>query len=454
MMKPYNSAMNSALAPLATGSGPIRCGSLSHLTRRTLLQTTAGLPFFGSLAQVLARDAALPANDPARPKSVIVLWLEGGPSQLETFDPHPGGKIGGSVKRIKTSAAEIEIADTLPQLAERMHHAAIVRSVVGKEGDHDRAIYNVKTGYRPDPTLIHPSVGAILCHQSDWGADIPRHVSLLPGGNPARGGYLGAKWDAFKVYDPARPIPDVIRHVDEARYDRRVQDLVEVAEAKFSRRRLVDVDRQRTLHAAMTQAALTMMTSEQLGAFDVTQESESTRARFGDTGFGRGCLAAVRLVEVGVRCVEVTLGGWDSHINNHSLQSSACGTLDPAAANLITELESRDLLRNTLVVIAGEFGRTPQINPAEGRDHWVHGFSMLLAGCGIRQGVVHGATAGEADLKPDHPSDGVSDPVAISDIHATILTALGVDPSFEIQTPIGRPMLLSDGTAINRLLDS
>jgi len=453
-MNPYNSVNNPTLDPLANGSGPIRCGSRFHLTRRTLLQTAAGLPFFGSIAQTLARDAVLPANDPARPKSVIVLWLEGGPSQLETFDPQPGGKLGGSVKRIKTSAPEIEIADTLPQLAERMHQAAIVRSVVGKEGDHDRAIYNIKTGYRPDPTLIHPAIGAILCHQSDFGADIPRHVSLLPGGNPSRGGYLGAKWDAFKVYDPARPVPDVVRNVDEARYDRRVQDLLEVAEAKFSRNRLTDVDRQRTLHAAMTQAALTMMTSEQLGAFDVTQEPESTRARFGDTGFGRGCLAAVRLVEVGVRCVEVTLGGWDSHINNHALQSSVCGTLDPAAASLIAELELRDLLRNTLVVIAGEFGRTPQINAADGRDHWVHGFSILLAGCGIRQGVVHGATAGEADFKPDHPSEGVSAPVSISDLHATILTALGIDPSFEIQTPIGRPMFLSDGAAINRLLIS
>lgn len=429
------------------------CGTPAHLTRRSLLQTAAGLPFFGSLAHALADDAASPTADPARPKSVILLWLEGGPSQLETFDPHPGGRLGGSVKKIQTSAAGIEIADTLPQLAQQMHHGSLLRSVVGKEGDHDRAVYNIKTGYRPDPTLIHPAIGSILCHQSDLGADIPRHVSILPGGKPARGGYLGAKYDAFKVYDPASPVPDVQRRVDDGRYDRRVQDLLDIAEARFSRRRLVDLDRQRTLHAAMTHAALTMMTSQQLGAFDVSQESKSTRDPFGDTPFGRGCLAAVRLVEVGVRCVEVTLGGWDSHINNHSLQSGACAKLDPAAAALIAELKARDLLHTTLVVIAGEFGRTPRINPAEGRDHWVHGFSILLAGCGIRRGSVYGATAGEADFNPEKPADAVSDPVSVSDIHATLLTALGIDHGLELQTPIGRPMFLSDGKPIAALLE-
>jgi len=432
---------------------PFHCGTRAHLTRRSLLQTAAGLPFLGSLAQTLAADAASPSADPARPKSVIVLWMEGGPSQLETFDPHPGGRIGGSVKKIQTSAPGIEIADTLPQLAQQMHHGSLVRSIIGKEGDHERAVYNIKTGYRPDPTLIHPSIGSILCHQSDFGADIPRHVSILPGGNPARGGYLGAHFDAFKVYDPANPVPDVQRRVDDDRYDRRVQDLLEVAEARFSRRRLVDLDRQKTLHAAMTNAALTMMTSEQLDAFDVSKESKSVRETFGDSPFGRGCLAAARLVEVGVRCVEVTLGGWDSHINNHSLQSGACATLDPAAAALIAELKARDLLDTTLVVIAGEFGRTPKINAAEGRDHWVHGFSIMLAGCGIRRGGVHGATAGDADLNPDKPADGVSDPVSVADIHATMLAALGIDHGIELQTPIGRPMFLSEGSPITALLN-
>src|SRR5688572_27130656 len=150
------------------------CNPHVHLSRRNLLTGAGGALFLGSLATRLSADEASRGKDPSRPKSVIVLWLEGGPSQLETFDPHPDHRSGGSVKAIPTSAPGIAISNLLPQLAEQMHHAAIIRSVTGKEGDHERAVYNIKTGYRPDPTLIHPSLGAIVCHDSDEGADIPR----------------------------------------------------------------------------------------------------------------------------------------------------------------------------------------------------------------------------------------------------------------------------------------
>ncbi len=432
------------------------CNVNDHLSRRTLLSAAGGAMFLGPLAQRLAAAEADPKRfgnaNPARPKSVVLLWLEGGPSQFETFDPHPGGKIGGSVKAISTSVKDIEFADTLPQLAEQMHRAALIRSVTGKEGDHERAVYNIKTGYRPDPTLVHPSLGAIVCHHDETGADIPRHVSILPGNSPSRGGYLGAQYDAFKIYDPANPVPDVVPRVDQSRYDTRVADLLKIAEAKFTRRRLLDSDSERTLHATTTQRALTMMTSAQLEAFDVSKLSASVRDPFGDTPFGRGCLAAVNLIEVGVRCVEVTLGGWDSHINNHSLQTSACQKFDPAAASLIKLLDERGLLDTTLVVIGGEFGRTPTHNATDGRDHWPHGFSMMLAGCGIRNGALHGATPGDADWNPDKPESNVSDPVKIADVHATIMNAVGVDPTEQLQTPIGRPMFLSEGTPIRSVL--
>lgn len=431
---------------------PLLCDARAHLSRRNLLTAAGGSLFLGPLAARLAANEASKRSDPSRPKSVIVLWLEGGPSQLETFDPHPGGKYGGSVKSITTSAPGIEIADTLPQLAGQMHQAAVLRSVTGKEGDHERAVYNIKTGYRPDPTLIHPSLGAIVCHDSDLGADIPRHVSILPGNSPARGGYLGAKYDAFKIGDPANPVPDVAPRVAQDRYDNRIDDLLKIAEAKFTRRRLLNSDAQRTLHAVTTQRALAMMTSDQLAAFEVTREPVGVREPFGDTPFGRGCLAAIRLIDVGVRCVEVTLGGWDSHINNHSLQAAGCQTLDAAAASLLKLLEERDLLKTTLVVIGGEFGRTPKINPAEGRDHWPHGFSMVLAGCGIRAGVVHGATARGAEIDVEHPEQSVQDPVTVADVHATMLKAVGIDHSVQLQTPIGRPMTISEGTPIQSVL--
>ncbi len=428
------------------------CNIDAHLSRRTLLGAGTGALMMSSIASRLAVADEIGETDSAKPLSVILLWLEGGPSQLETFDPHAGTKYGGEVKAIQTSVAGLEIADTLPQVAEQMHLAALIRSVTGKEGDHERAVYNIKTGYRPDPTLLHPSVGAVLCHASQGGADIPRHISILPGQSPGRGGYLGAAFDAFKIGDPQGPVPDISKRVEEERYQQRVADLFNVAEQEFARGRLRDLERTRTLHSTATNAAMRMMSSEQLSAFDVNEEPKAVRDAFGDTPFGRGCLAATRLIEVGVRCVEVTLGGWDSHAANHTLQLAGCKTLDPALAALLQRLKERDRLGSTLVICGGEFGRTPSINPASGRDHWPHGFSILFAGANIRAGAVYGETAAEPKLDRAKPLADVADAVGIEDIHATILSALGVDFEEELITPIGRPLKRSDGKPISALL--
>ena len=431
---------------------PSLCNTHAHLSRRTLLGAGTGSLLMSSLARRLAWADETGVTDSARPKNVILLWMQGGPSQLETFDPHSGSKIGGDAKSIDTSIKGLQIANTLPLVAQQMHLTSLVRSVTGKEGDHERAIYNIKTGFRPDPTLIHPSIGAALCQASDQGADIPRHISISPQNYPGRGGYLGAAYDAFKMDDPAGPVPDVRKRVSDERFDRRMNDLSNVVEKQFARGRLRDLNRSRTLHTTATDAALKMMSSEQLSAFDVSEEPQSVRDEFGDSVFGRGCLAATRLIEVGARCVEVTLGGWDSHVNNHGLQSSACETLDPALAAILKRLQDRDLLDSTLLVCGGEFGRTPNHNPTGGRDHWPHGFSTLLAGCGIRQGTVHGETAADPKLDSDKPLADVSDPVTVADIHATILKAIDVPYSEELDTPVGRPMKRSEGTPIDSLL--
>ncbi|MFG0290425.1 MAG: DUF1501 domain-containing protein [Rhodopirellula sp. JB044] len=425
------------------------CNPIEHWSRRRILGAGGGF-FLSSLARRLTLAAEQSTDSKKPPMSLILLWLEGGPSQLETFDPHPGVRAGGDASAIATSVKDLQIADTLPQTAEQMHLATLIRSVVGKEGDHERAVYNIKTGYRPDPTLIHPSIGAVLCDADNAGSDIPRHISILPGGSPARGGFLGAKWDAFKTGDPRSQVPDVTPRVDDARYQRRLADLSEVLEPQFMRRRLMDMQSNRTLHMASTEAARRMMSSDQLSAFEVTNEPAETREAFGDDAFGRGCLAAARLIEVGVRCVEVTLGGWDSHVNNHSLQTSAANRLDPALASLLKRLEQRGLLDSTLVVCGGEFGRTPRINTAAGRDHWPHGFSMLLAGGSLRRGYVHGATSKSDEVK--NAENHVADPVQISDIHATIHSALGLDPAHEYQTPIGRPMARAEGRVLAECL--
>ncbi|MEO1615455.1 MAG: DUF1501 domain-containing protein [Planctomycetota bacterium] len=432
-------------------SNDLLCNPHAHLARRTLLGAGVSGSMLSLLAGKLACAETSGQSDPSKPKSVILLWLEGGPSQLETFDPHAGTKIGGDAKSIGTSVSGLEVSDTLARTAEKMHLGSLVRSVTSKEGDHERAIYNVKTGYRPDPTLIHPSIGSILCHEFEEQLDIPRHVSITPGNSPATGGYLGPVYDAFKMGDPKNPVPDLKSPIADERFTKRMKDL-ELLESNFRRGRLAKLDDKRTLHKPATEAALRMMTSEQVDAFDVSAEPESVKTAFGDTSFGRGCLAATRLIRSGVRCVEVTLGGWDSHVSNHTLQSSGCETLDAALSALLGHLDEHDLLDSTLVVCGGEFGRTPQINPAEGRDHWPHGFSTFLAGCGIRRGGVHGATASKPKLDPDKPLADIEDPVTVADLHATILHALDIDHEHELDTPIGRPLKRSEGQPIRSIL--
>ncbi len=189
-----------------------------------------------------------------------------------------------------------------------------------------------------------------------------------------------------------------------------------------------------------------MMTSEQLRAFDVTREPAALLAEYGDTPFGRGCLAARRLIEVGVRCVEVTLGGWDSHVNNHEIHRARAQVLDPAFAALLKDLAGRGMLDRTVVLCCGEFGRTPRVNPLGGRDHWPGGFSLALAGGGIRGGLAIGSTDREGQKDPFRPT-------TIEDVHATIFTALGLQPGKENTAPAtGRPIKLSAGRPIRELL--
>jgi uncharacterized protein (DUF1501 family) len=431
----------------------VSCHSLDHFSRRTILRAAgfSGLCWLTPLAERLAR-AAEEGPKGAAAKSVIVLYMEGGPSQLETFDPHPGQKIAHSVtKTIKTRADGVLISDWLPQTAEHMDRVSLVRSVVSKEGDHERAAYNIKTGFRPDPTLVHPSLGAIVCHQTKDNVEIPRHVSILPGPWAPRGGYLGDQFDAFKTFDPSGPIPDVKARVHDTRATRRLDDLQNVVEAQFARRRLKGLG-EKTLHAASIAAARQMMSSDQLKAFNVSAASDSVKREFGDTPFGRSCLAAVQLVEVGVRCVEVTLSGWDTHADNESLVQGRCEVLDPALAALMKQLKERNLLDSTILLWGGEFGRTPTVNPVGGRDHWPHGFTIALAGGGIQGGRVLGATSPTPKLSETDRMQDLEDPCTVEDIHATVLHALGIDFQQELMTPIGRPMQLSKGRVLDKLL--
>jgi uncharacterized protein (DUF1501 family) len=415
------------------------------LHRRGFLQLAglAGVSWLTPLGHLLARagEAAARARQPAR--SVILLWMQGGPSQLETFDPHAGSAIAAGTGAIPTVVKGISLAPGLEQTAGEMSSMALIRSMVSKEGDHERGSYTLKTGFRPDPTVVYPSIGAICCHEmATAGTDIPRHVSILPGQWPSRGGYLGPQYDAFLTGDPAGPVPDTISSLPGERDQQRLRDLNVVEEA-FARGRERRVDA--TMHRETVAGARRMMSSEQLRAFDVSRESLGLRRAYGDTPFGRACLAARRLTEVGVRCVEVTLTGWDTHANNHAQHRDLLRILDPALATLIRDLRERGLLEQTLVLCMGEFGRTPKMNPTGGRDHWPNGFSLALAGGGIRGGQVVGATDPEGKDDPKNP-------VTVGDLHATVLTAVGIDPRKVNQTPIGRTVRFAEGKPVAALL--
>jgi hypothetical protein len=412
-------------------------------SRRGFLRASGvmALSWLTPVGQLLAAQAER-SGTPAR--SIILVWLAGGPSQLETFDPKPGTAIAAGSKAISTALKGVQLAQGFEQLADLMRDVSLVRSLVSKEGDHERGTYQLKTGYRPDPSVEHPSIGAICCHELPVGStDIPRHVSILPSQWPARGGFLGGEYDAFQVGDPAGKLPDVTPVVAGSRVEGRFRDL-DVVERAFARNRGKRVDE--TLHRETVGRARTMMTSAQIKAFDVTREPSSVRSEYGDTPFGRACLAARRLTEVGVRCVEVTLDGWDSHVNNHETHLKRVKLLDPVLSALIRDLRRRDLLDKTVVLCAGEFGRTPKVNLAGGRDHWPNGYSLAIAGGGIAGGRVIGETDPEGTKSPAQPT-------SISDVHATILTALGLDPTKQNIAPAtARPLKLSEGKVIPALL--
>lgn len=414
------------------------------LSRRRLVQLTAaaGLSFVVPGLEVRAARR----RGPERPKSLITLWLGGGASQLETWDPHPGTRIGGPTLAIGTTIPEVRIADSYPQVAEQLKHVSVIRSLVSKEGDHDRATYMVKTGFRPDPTVTHPSVAAIVAHAlPNPKLEIPPVFSLGYSNHPSRGGFLGGQYNALRVYDPGTPRQDYSTLLAEPRQQQRFRNLDVLAQA-FRANRAAVVDR--TMHEANIETAVRMMTSEQLKALEIGGESDAIRAAYGDTDFGRGCLVARRLVEQGVRAVEVTLQNFDSHNENFATHRRLAGELDPALATLLQDLAQRDLLESTVVLCVGEFGRTPRINSADGRDHWPQGFSCLVGGGGMLAGQVIGQT------DPDGDKEDPVDAIPVADLYATIMNVLGIDPAFEFLTPIGRPIRYSDGKPVERLLPS
>jgi uncharacterized protein (DUF1501 family) len=411
------------------------------LNRRDVLQVGTSALFAGLVSRYLAPRDALAAAAP-RARACIVLWLNGGPSHIDTFDPKTG-PTGGRFKAIKTRAPGMALCEHLPKLAEHGNELAIVRSMSSKEGNHARAQYYVHTGYAPNPTIVHPSLGSWACARLGAPqAELPPFVSI---GGPSFGaGFLGVQDGPFVVQKAGAPPADVAlaSGVDGARFTRRLAALGAMEDQFAGATGDAKVEGRREVYAK----AVRLMQTPRLGAFDLSTETEATRRAYGDTDFGRGCLTARRLVEAGVTFVEVVLDGWDTHQNNFDRTKALMGTLDPAFAALLGDLAARHLLGSTLVACMGEFGRTSKINGNDGRDHWPQAWSAALAGGGIRGGVVRGAT-------DDDGAKVVTPPTTVPDLLATMATLMGLDPGYTTMTPVGRPISLTDdGAPIRELM--
>ncbi|MBX3414804.1 MAG: DUF1501 domain-containing protein [Pirellulales bacterium] len=371
-----------------------------------------------------------------RGMACIVLWMQGGPSQFETFSPKPGHENGGETAAIDTSVPGIQIADRFPEVAQRMEHLAIIRSMTSKEGNHQRASFLLHTGYAPTASVKHPAFGSICSQQiADAACEIPSFVRIgKQFRNTGTGGFLGVDFDPFLMPDASKLPANVALATDEKRYQRRLGLLSNLDEgyASAGGANLV------ADHERLYKKTARMVLSSQMKAFKLDEESSQTRAAYGETEFGNGCLLARRLIESGVTFVEVSAGSWDTHDDVFGRTKNLAGQVDRPFAALIDDLQDRGLLDSTLVVWMGEFGRTPKINPRVGRDHYPRSFNVVLGGGGIKGGQVIGATD-EAGVEPTER------PVAVTDLFQSLCQSLKIDGSIENMSPIGRPIRIVDG---------
>jgi len=425
----------------------------SGIARREAI-AIGGLSAFGVGSGLLADAAVEPAGmrRTGQARNCILIWLDGGPSHLETFDVKPDApaETRGPLESIETSIAGYRVSECLPLTAARMNQIAVIRSMTSPLGEHNLGTHYVLTGYRPTPVLEYPSFHAVGAMHRDHGV-LPGNIAIpsyrVGGAQFSGAGFLPSQYRPFSVdSDPAKAdfavhnlAPSAGLSLD--RLDRRRQ-FVRQIEAEARAR-----DAGTSALASDFDRAFDMITSpEARQAFRLEDEPQAVKQRYGPRTVGQSCLLARRLVQAGVNFVTVNHRGWDTHENLYTrLREGYTGakdpvglipTLDQAFAALFDDLADCGLIDETLIVIAGEFGRTPKLNARAGRDHWPRAFSVLLAGGGVRGGQVIGQT----DRTGEAPTD---DPVTPGDLVRTIYTLLGIDPDKEVRTADGRPVRLA-----------
>ena len=413
--------------------------------RRCFLKQIAATGVAGA-ATLGWRDmmAARAAELQKRGKRMILLWMDGGPSQFETFNPKIGSANQGPATAIQTKLPGIEFAEYWPKVAEMADKMAIIRSMDTKEADHFRAIKLLKTGYPISPTLAYPTWGSVVAQQRyNAQFDLPAFVRI---GEPriktrdVNSGVLGAKYESFKVNNPGR-IPDDVQPTVSSEVLRRRLALADQFDAEFAQLGAADVVKEKKdIYDRTSQFVL----SPKVDVFNLESEPAKLRDEYGRTVFGQGCLLARRLVESGVSFVEVfSIGsrndqGWDTHKTGFADTPPLCNEVDPAYATLLRDLEDRGMLEDTLVVWMGEFGRTPKFKKDGGRDHYANGWITALSGGGVKMGQVIGATDKDGVAVTDRP-------VSAQDLFVSFCHVLGLDPRSEYHTDEDQPLHLVKG---------
>ena len=435
--------------------------------RRDMLRNL-GLGLLGTTcAGWLPALAAEVAQDPRRRRHCILLWMSGGPSQTDTFDMKPGHANGGEFKELPTVVPGLRFSEHLPKLAKHADQLAIVRSLSTKEGDHARGTHLVRTGHSPIGGVAYPSIACALAKELTSDSSLlPNYVTVAPPRdiNPAafEPGFLGPGYAPAIVASSATTSPaqrtmsasnlanlklddlELPSGVDAAQATRRME-LWNTLEKKFLEHRN---ESSFDAHNALYRKAAELMRPEVRAAFDLADEPDKIRRRYGTGIFGQGCLLARRLVERGVPFVEVALGdglGWDTHQDNFRRVKQLSAELDAGWATLMSELQDRGLLESTTILWISEFGRTPVINPNAGRDHFPAAWSCAFAGGGIRGGQAYGRTSADGMTVEENE-------VAIGDVLATLCSALGVPPDRENITPSKRPIKIAEGNPIRDIL--
>jgi hypothetical protein len=395
----------------------------------------------GGLGALAARPAW---GVQASAKNVILLWMQGGPSQFETFDPKPGTEHGGPTKAIATKTAGLSVSEHLPKVAAVSDKFSVIRTLNSKDPNHDTARYLLHTGYRSDPTVEHPHLGSLITHELGTKAEgLPGCITI--GKDATTGsGYLPPELAPLQIEKTDNPLEDLKMPAGVNVF--RLADREGLLKAQNARFAAGHPDSKVESQQKAVERAFSLIRSPNLKAFDISHEPEDVRALYGTSPFGKSCLMARRLVEAGVRFVEVALADWDTHADNFNRSKGLASQLDGGMSGLLTDLDRRGLLKETLVVWMGEFGRTPKINGGQGRDHFTRAFCAALAGGGVAGGRVVGRT----DALGMEPAER---PVSVQDLFATIYGRLGLDPQKKFMTPGGRPIrALEGGEPVKELL--